>query len=502
MGADGSGGNTPSAPRQLNSVADIQNMDDAVGRIYENAENAHPSLFTPASQVDAGIESTMRKEVAAYAQNQYQQLLAADLETQAAPSFAGHNYSSYTATQIKQMVTTNMDPTTAGEASSGWNGIGNSYVTVAQGLGQAAANSEYGWQGAAGDSARGFINGIAKWAGTAGQGAQLAGNRLGVQSEAAATAKNSVPTNPVEPPTAQDIAANMLQGGANPVFGAIKLNAQFQQAAADHAEAVAAAQVYDGSLASSGEKFPAFDAPPTFDSGTGTGASLPSGGGSGGHVLGANVRVGRLGTGGGRGGTSQGGCVPGGGVSRPAVTAPSGAGAGAGAGAGTGAGAATGTGSGAGTGAGSGSGTGVPSLATGQAGFEPGGGTRRPGAGSSGVSVPSQGNFGGGSGDRSFSGSLVGELGPGVGSVGGGLRGGAGLGGRSGVGAGAVGEEEVESSAGVRGGGAGGSGMMPARGGKRGEDSEHKRADYLLNPDPDATFGPDAGFVVPPVIGE
>jgi hypothetical protein len=44
--------------------------------------------------------------------------------------------------------------------------------------------------------------------------------------------------------------------------------------------------------------------------------------------------------------------------------------------------------------------------------------------------------------------------------------------------------------------------MMPRGGqGKGGEDSEHKRAAYLLNPDPDATFGTDEA-VAPPVIGE
>lgn len=44
--------------------------------------------------------------------------------------------------------------------------------------------------------------------------------------------------------------------------------------------------------------------------------------------------------------------------------------------------------------------------------------------------------------------------------------------------------------------------MMAPRGqGKGGEDSEHKRPDYLLNPDPDATFGTDE-LVTPPVIGE
>src|SRR5947209_15349517 len=104
------------------------------------------------------------------------------------------------------MVTTNMDPSTADEGASAWTTIGNNYVTVAQGLGQATGSSEYGWQGMAADTARDFINGVAQWAGTAGQGAQLAGNRLAVQSEAAATAKYSVPTNPTEPPSGADVA--------------------------------------------------------------------------------------------------------------------------------------------------------------------------------------------------------------------------------------------------------------------------------------------------------
>jgi hypothetical protein len=42
--------------------------------------------------------------------------------------------------------------------------------------------------------------------------------------------------------------------------------------------------------------------------------------------------------------------------------------------------------------------------------------------------------------------------------------------------------------------------MMP-RGSGKGEDSEHKRPNYLQNPDPNATFGSDE-YVVPPVIGE
>ena len=43
--------------------------------------------------------------------------------------------------------------------------------------------------------------------------------------------------------------------------------------------------------------------------------------------------------------------------------------------------------------------------------------------------------------------------------------------------------------------------MMPPRGSGKRADAEHKRPEYLLNPDPEETFGSDER-VVPPVIGE
>jgi hypothetical protein len=495
MGADNSGGGTPLTPKQVESVMDVQSRDEKIGQILEHAQNALPS-WANSPGVDAGIEASLKKSADTFAQNQYQQL-SSDIETQAAPNFSGHNYNSYSATQLKQMVTTNMDPTTAGDGASAWTNIGNNYVTVAQGLTQAAGSSEYGWQGNAGDAARNFINGISQWAGTAGQGAQLAGNRLAVQSEAASTAKNSVPTNPTEPPTGSDVAQTMLHNVFNPAAGAAKLNAQFAQAAADHTEAVHAAQTYDTSLATSGEKFPAFNAPPAFNSSAGGGAGMPSSGGGGvsglhsaGNVPRATANVRNVSSGSGAGG------VGGSGVQAPVL-----------------------------------SGAGTPNLSTGQSGFDSGPTSALPNTttnpnGPVG-NVPSQGgwNQGGWSSgqDPTFSGTLLGELGgPGGGAAGGlgagagagalrGLSGGgaaggaAGEGARSGVGAGVAGEEG-EGAGGLRGGAAAGepgeSGMMPrGAGGKRGEDSEHRRPDYLLNPDPDATFGPD-GYVAPPVIGE
>jgi len=56
-------------------------------------------------------------------------------------------------------------------------------------------------------------------------------------------------------------------------------------------------------------------------------------------------------------------------------------------------------------------------------------------------------------------------------------------------------------AAATRGGGAVGGGMGGGRGGKGVEDGEHKRASFLLEPDPNAFFGTDEK-TAPPVIGE
>jgi hypothetical protein len=56
-------------------------------------------------------------------------------------------------------------------------------------------------------------------------------------------------------------------------------------------------------------------------------------------------------------------------------------------------------------------------------------------------------------------------------------------------------------AAGGRGGaGMGGMGGMGAGHGQGGEDEEHARPSYLVEPDPDSTFGTDE-MTAPPVIG-
>jgi hypothetical protein len=101
----------------------------------------------------------------------------------------------------------------------------------------------------------------------------------------------------------------------------------------------------------------------------------------------------------------------------------------------------------------------------------------------------------------------AGGFGPtGPGSLGEGSSGsanGGGSGARSGVGAGAEAAEQSaieDGAAGSR--GASGMGAMPGgRGGRGGEDGEHKRPDYLQEPDVEGFFGTDQQ-VAPRVIGE
>ncbi len=224
----------------------------------------------------AGIEVDAQLRTAAWSRSQ-EARLQNGLATQSAPDFGGQNYPQYSVTRLYQMVTMNIDPGAVGAAGADWNTLGNTYARIAQDLGSVAGASESGWVGAAGDSARAFLAGMASWADTTAQGAQLAGNQLGMQSEAAQTAMNSMPT-PVEPPTAADVRQTMLRSMFNPAAGAAQLDQQFQAAQQAHAEAVRVVQAYDANLAAVGNTMPAFDTPPAFSPGS---ASNGTGGGSG-----------------------------------------------------------------------------------------------------------------------------------------------------------------------------------------------------------------------------
>jgi hypothetical protein len=391
------------------------------------------------------------------------------LATQSAPDFGGQHYAGYTARELHEMVTTNIDPGGLGEAGAAYNGVGNTYARLAQDLGSAASASESGWVGTAGDSVRAFLAGMAKWADTTAQGAQLAGNQLGMQADAAQTAMHSMPT-PVDPPSAADVRQAMLRTPLNPAAGAAQLDQQFQAAQQTHAEAVRVVQTYDANLAAVGNTMPAFDPPQAFNPNAGNGTNGTVGGagvpGMGTHsARGPRPQV---------GGADQVGPAPvlAGSASRPSPPSqpspptqlgPSGPAA---------------------------QPDGQPPTMTPQSAPMPspvGSTVSPPAAGASplagGMNLP-----GGQDGGANLFGSPGAPGGRAIGAP-------EGPGARGGV---AAGVNEVVT----RPASAGGStpGLIGGRGGRGEADEEHKRPSYLENPDPDETFGTDQ-IVAPPVIG-
>jgi hypothetical protein len=412
-------------------------------------------------EADAHLQST------AWARSQ-EARLQNGLATQSAPDFSGHNYVRYTASQLYDMVTTNIDPGAVGAAGADWNNLGNTYARIAQDLGSAAGASESGWAGAAGDATRTFLAGMARWADTTAQGAQLAGNQLGMQAEAAQTAMHSIP-RPVEPPTAADVRQLMLRSMANPAAGAARLDQQFQAAQQAHAEAVRVVQAYDANLAAAGNTMPAFDTPPAFDPAAGNGNGAASGASGPGtqhisHAQGPRPEV----------GASQSPvlAVSASQTAQPTPISPSGT-----------------------TGLSGPSAEPSPTMTTQSAQISPNsspvdsttpapGGTNLPGGQVGGPSLLESPNVPG-----EPASNLPGESSPNV--LGEPLTGGRPIGALEDSGVRTVGATSAGEST---------PGFVGGRGGRGAADEEHKRPSYLEGPDPDETFGTDQ-IVAPPVIG-
>jgi len=86
----------------------------------------------------ATIEADAHLKTTAWARSQ-EARLQNGLATQSAPDFSGHVYAGYTASQLHQMVTTNIDPGAVGAAGAAWNSLGNTYARIAQDLGSRRA---------------------------------------------------------------------------------------------------------------------------------------------------------------------------------------------------------------------------------------------------------------------------------------------------------------------------------------------------------------------------
>ncbi|MER7115017.1 hypothetical protein ABT332_11055 [Saccharomonospora azurea] len=372
--------------------------------------------------------------------------------------------------------------------SDNYHRIHRLFAELSEQLNSAINKSKQGWEGDAADSAHGYFQSLATWSEGNSANAEMASRIVASESEAASSAKNSMP---------EPIPFNMEQEMDNWSLNPFTFHDQVDQtiekmhkSQAAHEEAAQVMTKYDFELQEAGNKQPVFAEPPKFNGASGSGDTSPSG------VISINEpRTSTSGFTGGPVGSTGG--VPTGGGPVNAPSAPSGS---------------------------------VPHLAPGvntgvrppnttrPSGWAPGGrppnmpppGQRNnrsqfgPGGGSIGP-MPMGGGGGFGPGGGGGGGRLSGGFGPGGGAGG---AAGPGAGAASGakpmggpMGAGPGGGAAPGAAAAARGGGMGAPmGGGAGKGGQGGDDAEHQRPTYLVEADPDDVFG-TSQRTAPPVIG-
>ncbi|TDV40700.1 hypothetical protein [Actinophytocola oryzae] len=384
------------------------------------------------------------------------------------------NWDAYDSEQLYRFATENNSPYTADDLGRSFNDGGNSLAEAANGLFDAVTRLDGAWTGVAAESATGALAPLAQAAGIAGQTAQLMGVRMSQQSVAASEVRKLPPPKKFDQ---QQSLHAMVAGG--PAAMQADLKTQKDAADAVKKEQISYLNTYTSSMSIVDAQTPSFVPPEeTIGGGNGngnsitgervfipqTGGPVPNPGGSTDTGTPRNPNTGFTGpngdqpgfvSGDGNGPTDQSGFTPGLTTGSSAFTPP----------------------------------TNSPTPNT----FGPGGGT--PGAPGGGVPGAGSGGFGPGFG--------------GFGTPGG--TGGFGAGGGPGAGAGGPGAGSGNPAARPVAGGMGGAGGAGGRGGSgaggapRGkgegeEDKEHTRPSYLVEGDPESTFGSDE-LTAPPVIG-
>ncbi len=410
------------------------------------------------------------------------------------------NWQGRTSTELHAAATQANAPTSADSLGRGFNDGGNRLAEAANRLYEAVGKLESAWEGAAADSARQALTPLAASTGQAGVTAQYMGAAMSRQA-AAAAAVRSLP-GPVEFDAATELNKALLN--PNPIAGLADMSVKAERAKAVKQEQVGYLDTYTRTMAEVDSSTPSFVPPEP---------KIREGGGDDGFRGGGGVDY-RGGPGGGRNpfptgaghqavpsGHDQGSGAP---PSTPQVPAVTGGGSGTSAAGYVPPGGATPTFTNPGhqggqpiAGGGGPGFTGGPAFTGGPGGTGLGRGPGGPGAGGPGA------RGAGGPGNPGARGA-GGAGGPGARGVAGGGDGGARGGARAG--AGPV-EESTRGRQGAQaGGGAGGRNAGGAGGGAGGgkgqgeEDTEHQRPSYLIEPDPEDTFGTDQ-ITAPPVIG-
>ncbi|GAB1514894.1 hypothetical protein [Actinophytocola sp. KF-1] len=373
------------------------------------------------------------------------------------------NWDGYSSKALHDAATLQNDPTTADNLGRAFNDGGNALAEAANALFEAVNALDGAWTGVAADSAKSALSPLAQAAGVAGQTAQLMGVQMSQQSAAASEVRKLPP--PKEFDSQQSLNA-MIAGG--PAAMQADMKAQKDAADAVKREQISYLNAYTQSLVAVDQQTPSFVPPKE-----------------------------RIGGGGGRGGGFSGGSVSIPGTNDPSLYSRGDTTTGAPTGAHTG-GLAPGADGGFFDNDGSTDQSGyapVPGgIGTGASGYNPAPTTPSPtsfgpggvpGGPSTGAPGAGAGGFGAGFGSFGGAGGAGGAGGPGAGN--------ANAAGPRGVGPSGM-------TAGGRGGPGGGMAGAPRGKGEREEDEEHDRPAYLVEGDPESTFGNDQ-LTAPAVIG-
>jgi hypothetical protein len=391
------------------------------------------------------------------------------------------NWESMTSTQLYAAAIQANDPDTAENLGRAFNAGGNKLADAANRLLDAVGKLDAAWSGVAADSAKGALTPLAASTGAAGTAAQLTGAQMSRQAAAASEVRK------LPPPKEFDAQAELTNALANPnpIAGLADMKAKADEAKAVKQEQVAYLNAYTQAMTSVDGATPSFIEPTTgIAGGDGRRASITGGSVDYAGPIGGTGRIGgdpeqRTST-----GTPH---APGTGAFAPGMGfAPDGSDQ-----------------------------TGGQEV-TPLPGFTPGGGT-----GSSGFTPTAPGpvgpSGGGPAGAPAAPAAGAGGFGGAFGSFGPGGPGQAGRGGSapgSTPGAGArpgggvpgvvAGEPAGAAGRGAAAAGRPGAGMGMGAGGagsRKEEDTEHERPAYLVEGDPEGTFGSNE-MTAPPVIGE
>ncbi|MPZ82025.1 MAG: hypothetical protein GEV28_17185 [Actinophytocola sp.] len=402
---------------------------------------------------------------------------------------AESNHAAFDHEQLKKW-TDDADTGTSQAFADEWTRTGTVLMDAADSLKRASMGTEAGWTGDAAEAMRQRLGLIAGWSGGTGSQISAAGQTIARQSEAADAARRAMP-EPVSYKPA-DIIRDAPGNGLMALVQLPELMYQrYQESNAAHEEAVRVVAERDQTMSTAAGEVSVFQAPPSLD-GSDDAGYIDSGDGS-------------------DGAPGSDGPEPGG----PRSGEPGGFGGGPG----------------------SGGDSGAPRTSAPPGGGPPGGGPPVGGSGSPGITTPDSfaprepapvgggptgfgssqppgvppgfGPMGGGPGG--FGGGAGGSGGGSGGGVRGGSPGGGAGAGQPGAGPGGRGLPGVApgpaaaKAAAMRGaaagrGGAPMSGMPMGGAGRRDEDAEHQRPEFLQEPDPDGIFDTDV-LTAPPVIG-